>query len=46
MELSKLRPEINEDKIELVRDVDERPKGMAKIIEDDPIDVFPNETEI
>ncbi len=40
MELSKLKPEIQDNEVKLV------PKGMAKIIEDDVADDFYNEKDI
>lgn len=46
MELSKLKPEVVDNEVKLVPDVDERPKGMARIILDDPVDEFPNEKEL
>lgn len=42
-ELSKYKPEAHEDGAVLKKTIEDKPKGMAKVIGDDPINLFPDE---
>jgi len=45
VELSKYKPEKEEDKIVLKQTIEDTPKGMVIIVEDDPINLFPDEND-
>lgn len=45
VEISKYKPEQLDEKVVLKKNIEEKPRGKATVVQDEPMDLFPNEPE-